>query len=409
MRLASNEAKGLEIPFSKGEVFAALSNLGKDKASGPDDFTMAFCLYKLLANRIKNVMGKVISESQNAFVEGRQILDAVLIANEAVDSRLKDNVGGLLCKLDIEKAYDNVSWSFLLAVLEKMGGRGLRQGDPLPPYLFVIAMEVFSSMLRRTISGSFLSGWRVRCMSGEGFQISYLLFVDDTVEDQLRESELIPVGRMHDIEGLALELGCKVGGLPSCYLGLPLRAPFNSLAVWDGVEERFCKRLAIKVRLRLEKIQRDFLWGEGTLVQKPHIMYANERETLWRRVISLKYGEEEEGWRTRDVNLPCGQKVRFWKDKWCGDGLLCESFSSLFSISMSKNVWVSEVWNPVGDGDGWTHLFARAFNNWGIDLVECLLQKIHAFKVQRDEKDRVICIASNDGAFLVKSLYSMLK
>ena len=66
-------------------------------------------------------MGKVISESQNAFVEGRQILDAVLIANEAVDSRLKDNVGGLLCKLDIEKAYDRVSWSFLLAVLKRDG------------------------------------------------------------------------------------------------------------------------------------------------------------------------------------------------------------------------------------------------------------------------------------------------
>ena len=66
-------------------------------------------------------MGKVISESQNAFVEGRQILDAVLIANEAVDSRLKDNVEGVLCKLDIEKAYDHASWSFLLAVLKKMG------------------------------------------------------------------------------------------------------------------------------------------------------------------------------------------------------------------------------------------------------------------------------------------------
>ncbi|KAJ9691054.1 hypothetical protein PVL29_013294 [Vitis rotundifolia] len=618
-RITSHEAEGLEIPFSEEEVLAALSDLGKDKAPGPDGFTMAFWLFcwdvlkteimgffkefhergrfvkslnvtflvlvpkkggaedlkdfrpislvgslykllaKVLANRIKKVMGKVISESQNAFVEGRQILDAVLIANEAVDSRLKDEVGGVLCKVDIEKAYDHVNWNFLLAVLRKMGfgekwikwiewcistvkfsvlingspsgffhsSRGLRQGDPLSPYLFVIAMEVFSCMLSRAINGGFLSGWRVGGRSGVGIHISHLLFADDTLvfceesPDQmtylswllmwfeacsglrinLEKSELISVGRVHDIEGLALELGCKVGGLPSSYLGLPLGAPFNSLAVWDGVEERFRRKLAMwkrqyiskggrltlirstlssmpiyfmslfhlprKVRLRLEKIQRDFLWGGGNLIQKPHLLrwnvvclekskgglgvrnlalmnsallckwnwrYANEREALWRRAISLKYGEEEGGWRTRDVNgrngvglwkairkkwwlldgrfayqVGNGQRVRFWKDKWCEDGPLCESFASLFSISLSKDAWVSEVWNPVSDGDGWTPLFVRAFNDWEVALVERLLQKIHTFRVQGEEEDSVIWTASKDGVFSIKSLYSMLE
>ena len=61
----------------------------------------------------------------------------------------------------------------------------------------------------------------------------------------LEKSELILVGRVHDIEDLTLELGCKVGELPSCYLGLPLGAPLKSMAVWDGVEECFRRRLAM--------------------------------------------------------------------------------------------------------------------------------------------------------------------
>ena len=65
-------------------------------------------LAKVLANRMKGVLAKVISKAQNAFVEGRQILDVVLIANEVIDSILKNNGGAILCKLDIEKAYDYV-------------------------------------------------------------------------------------------------------------------------------------------------------------------------------------------------------------------------------------------------------------------------------------------------------------
>ncbi|RVW92306.1 putative ribonuclease H protein [Vitis vinifera] len=238
------------------------------------------------------------------------------------------------------------------------------------------------------------------------------------------EERVNPGGEGAYIEDLALELGCKVGGLPSCYLGLPLGGPFKSR----------------KVRLRLEKIQRDFLWGGGALVQRPHLVRWNlvclERKKggLGKQVISHKYGEEEGGWCTRAVSgrygvrlwkaikkeqlclnsrlayrVGCGRRVRFWKDKWCRDEPLCESFPSLFAISLAKDAWVLDVWSPNDVGDGWTPLFSRAFNDWEIEMVERFMLKIQAFRVQREDEDKVVWTASKSGAFSVKSLYSILE
>ena len=77
----------------------------------------------------------------------------------------------------------------------------------------------------------------------------------------LDKSEILSVGRVENLEVLALEVGCKVGKLPTSYLGLPLGAHHKSVVVWDGVEESFRKRLAMWKGQFISK------GGRNTLIQ----------------------------------------------------------------------------------------------------------------------------------------------
>lgn len=65
-------------------------------------------------------MEKLVDVHQMAFLEGRQIMDVVIFANELVDSSIKLKRSGILCKLDIKKAYNHVNWEFLLTILKDM-------------------------------------------------------------------------------------------------------------------------------------------------------------------------------------------------------------------------------------------------------------------------------------------------
>ena len=74
-----------------------------------------------LQNRLRLILAYIIFASQNAFVKGRQILDSVLIEKEYPNSQLKSSVPGVLCKLDVEKACDQVYRKFLLYLLGRCG------------------------------------------------------------------------------------------------------------------------------------------------------------------------------------------------------------------------------------------------------------------------------------------------
>ncbi|GMQ01732.1 hypothetical protein CsSME_00048274 [Camellia sinensis var. sinensis] len=167
-------------------------------------------LSKVLASRLKSVMSEVISETQSAFVGERNILDGVLIANEVVDGWKKSKKRGLLLKLDFEKAFDSINWGFLFSMLSNFGfgykwiswmvecistvrisvlvngsptkefnpQKGLRQGDPLSPFLFNLAAEGLNILLLRAREKGLVKGIHV---GGNGVVVSHLQFGDDSL------------------------------------------------------------------------------------------------------------------------------------------------------------------------------------------------------------------------------------
>ncbi|CAN6570663.1 unnamed protein product [Malus baccata var. baccata] len=258
-------------------------------------------LSKVLANRLKRWLPMLISTTQNAFVEGRQIQDNIGIAHELFhflkNRKTKCNFE-LGIKLDMHKAYDRVEWDFLMAVMEKMGfnsrwrslimgcistvnfsillngqpgskftpSRGLRQGDPLSPYLFLLVSEVLSLLIQRESDRGRIEGIQ---MDSVGPMISHIFFADDTliflkakarncrklVQVNKSKSSVFFGGNVPDQLSLQLAtiLGMEKVGNPGVYLGVS--------AIW-GRSKR--SGLAyVKGRL-LGKIQG---WKRSTLSQ----------------------------------------------------------------------------------------------------------------------------------------------
>ncbi|GKU98554.1 hypothetical protein SLEP1_g11546 [Rubroshorea leprosula] len=242
-RISEEQMKWLERPFTVEEIEEGLKSCDGSKAPGPDgcklvkglnssfltlipkklntkelkDFrpiSLIGCVYKLLskvlANRLKNVMSEIISETQSAFVGGRQLVDSVLVLNEVVDEVRSRKTPAFVFKADFQKAYDCVNWSYLDWMMDRFGfgakwrgwikeclsttrcsmlvngspteefdlEKGLRQGDPLSPFLFLMIMEGLNGLVKKAEIEGLLQGIEI---GKRGLTVSLLQFADDTV------------------------------------------------------------------------------------------------------------------------------------------------------------------------------------------------------------------------------------
>ncbi|RVX15029.1 LINE-1 retrotransposable element ORF2 protein [Vitis vinifera] len=380
---------------------------------------------KVLSGRLRGVLHETIHSTQGAFVQGRQILDAILIANEIVDEKRRSGEEGVVLKIDFEKAYDHVILVNGNAKGWVKASRSLRQGDPLSPFLFTLVADILSRMLLRAEERNLLEGFRV---GRNSTRVSHLQFADDTIffsntsEEDLQtfKSLLLAFGQISglkvnldksNIYGINLKqnrlsrlaelLDCKASGLfttwVSLWEGIPRLVAFgilvgegkrDHLVSWDVV----CKPKAIgglgfgKIVLRNVALLGKWLWR-----------YPREGSALWHKVISSIYGSHSNVW---DANT-----IVRWSHH-CPWKAISEVFQEF-----SKFTWFA-----VGNGDrirstrpfSWNFNFRRNLFDPEIEDLEGLMRSLECLQLTFSVQDARSWSLSSSGLFTVKSFFLAL-
>ncbi|GJU58649.1 RNA-directed DNA polymerase, eukaryota [Tanacetum coccineum] len=254
---------------------------------------------KILANRLVGVLGDLVNEVQSAFVADRQILDGPFILDEVLQWCRRKKKHALIFKVDFEKAFDSVRWDFVDDVLNKFGFgerwrtwiqsclrssrgsilvngspteefqffRGLKQGDPLSLFLFILIMESLHISFQRVVDVGLFRGIKINSM----VNLSHLFYADDAIFlGQWSELNIDSLVRVLDcffrasglrinmckskimgvnvedgmVKNAASKLGCLVLKTPFTYLGTKVGGNMSRKQAWKEVVDKVLSRLS---------------------------------------------------------------------------------------------------------------------------------------------------------------------
>ncbi|GJV60665.1 RNA-directed DNA polymerase, eukaryota [Tanacetum coccineum] len=254
---------------------------------------------KVLANRLSLVISELVSDVQSAFVSNRHILDGPFILNELLSWCKHKKSKALIFKIDFEKAFDSVRWDYLDVVLANFGfglkwrswiqgclnsamgsilvngsptsefkfSKGLKQGDPLSPFLFILIMESLHLSFNNVVNAGLYNGIQI----DESLNLSHLFYADDVIfvgkwnssnlstivnvlkwfylasglKINLNKSKLMGIGISHDVVASAAKsIGCSILHTPFNYLGVKVGGIMSRLSSWDDVIAKLSARLS---------------------------------------------------------------------------------------------------------------------------------------------------------------------
>ncbi|GAU51106.1 hypothetical protein TSUD_141480 [Trifolium subterraneum] len=376
---------------------------------------------KLLANRLKKVLGKLISNCQSAFLPQRQILDGVVVLNEIIDLARRRKDECLLFKVDFERAYDTVSWSFLELMMIKM--------DFSEGWLKWMRACIFESTMSILINGSPTDDFKVerglRQAIGKfkGFQISdniqfqILQFADDTIlmgegswdniptiKTILRVFELVSGLKINFVKsklyGINVDsrilvagssfLSCRAESIPFKFLGIPVGANPRRRETWKPVVEAMTKRLS--------------LWKSAA--SNP----AGDKVSIWWKDIVGMWRGEEEGCFKLNVR-PCvgnGVNIGFWDFNWIGSQPLSELYPELVAKEARWNVSIADRLGCFQESSLISWQRTEQLTDNEVQQAAELAELLVGVSLHLCTLDHWRWIPKNSGLFTVKSCYNTL-